>query len=406
MSACNERWVDVFITKSADDPTTRGLNNNDASTGTNYGYDDEFCCSVQSIEFDPDDNTSTAYITTKNSEWILPTWSHASRYGSAAAATSPYADLKVGDLVRIGGIPQSGFTDYLTIVEIRKVIYLANGTAGAVTFADNVDSSAQTNIKADGTGHKFAAPSATSVPGTTRDPGTANETNDRLTLSTIGIARIAIRVNASLNCTQLPEDALRRSTQEVVHRQDVSGYSNRFATLEFRNEAYEYMSTNRAAYAAETPSTENFYYPLYRAKNWAHGKELVARLDHGVKQVAAVKLLGYSLVNKRQVGVQHAHEMQADDYLIMRIKEIDGHVISNNHYADGAFAILRAGDTSNMIVGAAEFSSYEPNGIVCVPVHTSHSTVRNLTIEITDRLGAPAHFGRLHLWFKLLVTHG
>lgn len=203
----------------------------------------------------------------------------------------------------------------------------------------------------------------------------------------------------------MPTGTLRHDTTQVVHRQNVSGYSNVTATLATRQHAYEYLTDPKPAFKSDEV-TEQYYYPLYRAKNWTTGKELIARLDHGVKQVAVVKLLGYSLVNKRQVGIQHAHEMQTDDFLILRIKELDGHVISNNQYANGAFAILRAGDTSNNLIGAAEFSSYEPTGIVSVPVHASNNTIRNLTIEITDRLGNPAHFGRLHLWFKLLVTHG
>jgi len=43
-------------------------------------------------------------------------------------------------------------------------------------------------------------------------------------------------------------------------------------------------------------------------------------------------------------------------------------------------------------------------GIVCVPVHSTNATLHNMTIEVTDRMGNPAHFGRFHLWFKLLVT--
>ena len=148
------------------------------------------------------------------------------------------------------------------------------------------------------------------------------------------------------------------------------------------------------------------YYPVYVSKNWARNSELVARLDHGVKQVSCVKLMGYSLVNKRQVGIQHAHEMQTDDYLILRIQEIEGKVISNNRYANGAFAILRCGDTTNTMIGAAEYSTYEPTGLVTVPVDSTSSTIKNVTIQLTDRNGNVAHFGRLHLWFKLLVTHG
>lgn len=392
LTGCSERWVDIFVTKADDDPTTRGLNTGETAGGNRYTYDDVFCCTVQSIEFDPADNSDTrAYITTNNSEWILPTWSHANSYGSAAAAASAYATLKVGDLVRIGGIPTEGFTDYLTVVEVKKVATLANATAGVVSYTNNVAAAGQST----GT-HQLAAPTTASAPASLY----------QLYLSTDGIAHIAIRLNASLNCTTLPDNTLRRDTDWITHRQHVVGYANKYATLQTRSEAYEYISTVSQAYPNESDPTEKYYYPLYMAKNWTHGKELVARLDHGVKQVSAVKLVGYSLVNKRQVGIQHSHEMQADDYLILRIREIEGHVISNNKFANGAFAILRTGDTSHTITGAAEFSSYEPSGIVCVPVHASNSTIRNMTIEITDRRGESAHFGRLHLWFKILVTHG
>ena len=283
-----ERWVDVFVSKAADDPTTRGLNPGESEFGTSYNYDDQFCCTVQSIEFDPDDTNGMAYITTNNSEWILPTWSHALDYGSAAAAASPYADLKVGDLVRIGGIPQEGFTDYLTVVEIRKVTYLTNATAVDVSFTDTQKSLSSSFIKSDNSGDKFMAPSYTdtstySTPGTTRGSGT-DETNDRLTLSTNGIAHIAIRVNAALNCTTLPDNTLNRGDTEqghhVTHLQNADGYpkSKKNATLERRQFAHEYMTYYNDAYTAGDEH-EKFYYPLYRAKNWTHGKELVARLD-------------------------------------------------------------------------------------------------------------------------------
>lgn len=383
-AACTDRWVDVFVSKAADDD--------------NYDFDDVFCATVQSIEFDPatpmsKTDAAVAYVTTNNSEWILPTWRD--DYTALDAAKSPYADLKVGDLVRIGGMATQGFTDYLTIVEIKNVGYLANATNSAVTCT----------LK-EGSGAPLPLP----LPTTSSISEGGAQNSVAVAIPFTGISHIAIRVNASLNCTSLPDDALNRDITlndgEVTHQQQILADADKLATLATRHHAYEYLSHPASAYEGEVKPTEPYYYPLYKAKNWTHGKELVARLDHGVKQVSAVKLLGYSLVNKRQVGIQHAHEMQVDDYLIMRIKEIEGHVISNNQYANGAFAILRAGDTSNTLIGAAEFSSYEPMGIVCVPVHASNTTVRNLTIEITDRRGKPAHFGRLHLWFKLLVTHG
>jgi hypothetical protein len=221
----------------------------------------------------------------------------------------------------------------------------------------------------------------------------------------LGIAHRALRLNANINATVIP-DYIPLTDETTQNHACIRQAANKaaaisgvFCDLSTRDHAYDYRSND--------VSHEKYYYPLYKAKTWTQGgTELTAKLDHGVKQVAAVKLLGYSLVNKRAVGIHHAHEMQGDDYLILRVKEIDGHVISNNKYANGAFAVLRAGDSSHQGQGATEFSAYEPGGIVCVAVDKTNATLRNLTIQVTDRLGRPAHFGRFHLWFKLLVTHG
>ena len=162
-----------------------------------------------------------------------------------------------------------------------------------------------------------------------------------------------------------------------------------------------------------TPLTNAFqvdeknFYPMYSMKKWLAGTTLRAALDHGVKQVSCIKLVGYALANKRQVGLQHAHEVLADDYVILRINEIEGHVVSNNRHANGAFAVLYSGSTSNNEVGAVEFSMFDTvNGIVVQDIDATNSVMRNLTLDVTDRQGRAAHFGRLHLWFKLLVTHG
>ena len=408
--ACTDQWVDVFVTKSADDPRDRGtaqvkrFNNTTnayetvpatGTLGTSYRFDDEFCCSVQSIEFDTEDvGGLNAYVTPHDSEWILPTWSADNEYGHADARLSAYSQIQVGDLIRVGGTSHVGFTDYLTVMEKREVKYLCNATNSKVHFQKSASSGV------DGT-NRLVVPTATS--------STLNVTtsgNHVKVLSTSGIAHIALRVNAAIHCTNLPSTAVRRDQGEATHRQSTGSHFH--SDLEHRQHAYEYLSDERLAYPGEDPgfASEKYYYPLYFAKRWVDNKELVAHLDHGVKQVAAVKLVGYKVANKRQVGVTHAHEMAADDFLILRIKEVDGRVISNNAYANGAFAILRSGDTSHNFVGASEFSVYEPTGIVCVPVRSSNNTMHNLTIEITDRLGNPAHFGRLHLWFKLLVTYG
>jgi len=153
---------------------------------------------------------------------------------------------------------------------------------------------------------------------------------------------------------------------------------------------------------------ENFYYPLFVQKPWLAGNTLRASLDHGVKQVRKIQLVGYSLQNKRQIGLQSAHDVSEDDYLILKINEINGQVLSNNRFANGSFAVLHSGSTSDNEVGAIEYNRFGShiNPIAEQHVDSMDSTIRNLTLEIVDRKGEAAHFGRMHLWFKLLVTHG
>lgn len=392
LGGCADRWVDVFVTKQTDDPVN----------GQEYAFDDDFVETVQSVEFDPNVGTSRAFITENDSPWIMVTWIH----DNAGINNAAFMQLQVGDLVRIGGIHTSGFTDYLTVVEIVDGV---QSVQNACSTAVKITSDQAKNTPGE---HLLNVPtvSTETYNGYNANASTVVNTFYDLANNIPGViaqpsARRAVRLNANINATKLPNyipvfDAA--TQQDNLVRQEANKNNNvttAFATLETRDHAYEYVRQS-------STTNEKYYYPLYKAKNWVHGTVLNAKLDHGVKQVAAVKLLGYSLVNKRAVGIQHAHEMQGDDYLIVRIKEIDGRVISNNQYAHGAFAVLRVGDSSHRIEGATEFSAYEPSGIVCVPVHQSNATLRNLTIEVTDRLGQPAHFGRFHLWFKLLVTHG
>jgi hypothetical protein len=359
-----QKWVDVFVTK-----------------GEDYSFDDTFCCTVQSIEFTP---SGSAYITENSSEWILPTWT----FEYQGPKRSAYNDIKVGDLVRIGGKHTEGFTDYLTVLEIKHIGGVSNGTSSACSLAKGLN------------------------PTTLPAPTTTSNGGDAATGST-GFAHIALRLNASLNCTVLPRYTVRSDATAIYHRQQAyiaAGQTDatKFATLEHRHLAYEYMSNPQKAYSSETIPSEGFYYPLYKANNWTEDANLKVQLDHGVKSVDAVKLLGYSLVNKRAVGLHHSHEMLQDDYLILRIKELDSKsqaVISNNEYAQGAFAVLRVGDSSHTSNGGTEYSVYEPQGLVCHTV-PANSNMRTLTIQAYDRLGNPAHFGRFHLWLKLQVTHG
>jgi len=147
---------------------------------------------------------------------------------------------------------------------------------------------------------------------------------------------------------------------------------------------------------------EKYYFPMYRSKR--SNNTLIAKLDDSVKRATCVKLMGYSISNKTAAGIHQSHELPKDDYLILRIKELSGGVASNNSSASGAFAILpTTGKHSS--TGALDYSVFDlRNGIV---THEMDPTwLKQLTLEITDRQGKEAQFGRIHLWFKMKVAHG
>jgi hypothetical protein len=354
--ACRERWLDVFVTK----PDT-GIDKQV------YEYDDQFACTVQSVRISTATAT-TAMIVDAATDWILPTWTATYAHGSYSGGV--YDKIEVGDLVRIGVTGTNGHTDYLTVLEKRVVTLVYNSTATTIPIGFASESSVD-----------LASAGSRVVPST-------------------GIAHIALRLNQSVNCTAMPTNYPKNANELAAYNADGTLATGVAVTIETRDEAS--LPTWPGAQTGETD-----FYPLYVHKRWLAGSTLRAALDHGVKQCSCIKLVGYSVANKRQVGLHHAHEMQADDYLVLRINEIEGHVVSNNRFANGAFAVLYSGSSADNRVGAVEYSQFDTvNGVVVQDLDATNSVLRNLTLEITDRKGNPAHFGRMHLWFKLLVTHG
>ena len=74
------------------------------------------------------------------------------------------------------------------------------------------------------------------------------------------------------------------------------------------------------------------------------------------KEIRAIKLIGYSFVHKRAVGIAQQHELKEDDWYAMRIKEIPGTILSNNSNANGSFYVVHAGDNNDKRVGSVEAS--------------------------------------------------
>lgn len=157
---------------------------------------------------------------------------------------------------------------------------------------------------------------------------------------------------------------------------------------------------------------EKCYYPMYRMKDWTVEKQadnhpLRLSFDYDVRAVSKIVLTGYSVFGKRQTDKEDAAQFPDDDYFILKFKEINGNLISNNRHADRAFGVISLGGDNSTPepVGAQEFSSNLSDEGVLVCHIIPPKKIQTLTLEVLDRDGNPAHFGRIHLWLKLDVLH-
>ena len=386
---CEHRLLDVFVTNA--DPNLED------------DYDDQFVCAVQSVRLHVESEDTYAVIVEEETDWVTVT------FPADHAASDPFKTISKGDLIRVGGPSTGGFTDYLTVVEKVPIKAYRNATTSKISMRS--DGHIWAGITDEATGfytrhhetwlrpYGTAAGNESQITGysfVTNSDGTTTSTDITSTDMDVDdyvppVQQYALRLNHSINATTINEIVEVDRSKRLVegnHRYGKPESLTNNATLEQRHLLGFHL------------------YPMYHMKQWRTGQSLTAELDHGVKQVEEVRLMGYSLINKRNVGPQHAHEMIQDDYLILRIKEVEGRVISNNRHANGAFAILYAGSNADNTKGGVDVHRYDTDGIVRQRVDATNSVMRNLTVELLDRTGQPAHFGRLHLWFKILASHG
>lgn len=382
--ACSQRVLDVFVTKGDNDYSSDGL-------------DETFMAPVMSVEIHHNSVGGQhwrAEIVNWPTPWII-TADHRVRL-----------DLEVGDLVRIGDVGNaSGFSDYATVLQKLQVDQIDskvrddNGAEVAVSYAPlSVDIShlpvgtVATNYVA----HYNDLPSSL----------TANQLDTNGYLIRDGHAScnlMAYRLNVNLDATTPPTPLNQRGNT----KNDILVYS-----LQKRAQ----LHLNKARYAEALDATtvgstehneileQTIPHPLFKVNRWKQNSVTIT-LDRGVKMMNWIKLVGYSFFNKQQGGFQSAHDLKSDDWFALHIKEVPGAVQSNNSHAAGAFCVLHAGSATDHITGAVEFHQHDMNGL-----HAHHFTtpqnVHQLHFELLDRNGMPANFGRVHLWFKVCVSHG
>ena len=216
------------------------------------------------------------------------------------------------------------------------------------------------------------------------------------------------RVSAPVNATVLPN-----STKAYPISAGLRDSSN---TITYANRLDAYANGN-GSFLLWADQHGAVPYPVYRTSFQGVGKaagqsHLVLKLDAGVKHVHEIRLLGYQLTSKDApiagTYVGPGESSAFHEFLILRIREVPGQVLSNNTYANGAFAIIPTGSqhsTCGTRDGLTEHERYEPKGLASVAIN-SPTPIKQLTVELLDRHGAHAPVSKLNLWFKVIAKHG
>tara|TARA_B110000261_G_scaffold82268_1_gene94558 strand:+ start:2728 stop:3732 length:1005 start_codon:yes stop_codon:yes gene_type:complete len=311
---------------------------------------EDFVAPMMSVQVRPDNRPSSsttlspvAIPVTGGSNWLMfsfPELDNNELWSWWTANSKPLEGLVVGDMVRLGSQDAGAHTDWLTILEIVVV--------PAIHFIESIHLGIDVRVSGD-------------------------------YVSVTGEAAKCFRVNQSIDATSVPS------------------FSTGEAWLNLNSQ-----TTPTPAYSLETRSSvrigQELYCPMYKLRRWS---EIKLRMPSDVKSVCALKLMGYMMVNKRVVGMHQQHDIEDDDWFALRFKEINGNVLSNNTTANSSFHVMRTRN-ANAATGSNQIWEFDPTGLAC-----STFTPRNLatlSVEVLDRKGQPAHFGRLHLWLKVLPT--
>lgn len=151
---------------------------------------------------------------------------------------------------------------------------------------------------------------------------------------------------------------------------------------------------------------QKYKYPLFKASSFIDGEaQLKLTLKSDVKAITKITLVGFNLLGQSRHGfqMQHKYRNQATDFVVLRIKEVEGGVISNNPNIHGAFAVLPNKALTNYDDGSYESSMYESEkGVASLDMAEGQRGVRFLTFELKDRFGNDVVMtGRVQLWLRL-----
>ena len=363
-------------------------------------------------------------------------------------------DLEVGDIIRIGKPFGGDHTDYITVVEKVAVKRLVGGMTG-LALADFPKMSLDSKTTATIPCLRKSRVDAFRVAGnpipfnewngstTTYLDASGAETTQALAVTTVVTPNLEKDLN-TLNFEKIKEGTIDPTEWTTSHTaggvealkaqlQGKTVYAYRmntthnFTTPPVPTEntwAYAHLNgdlgtastgdlvmeaallTDRHTlgfhYTWTAPTNNYCPFPVFKVRQ---ATLLTMELDTSVKRLHWVKLIGYSIYNKRHYGFQNAHETQPDDWFALHCNEIPGAVLSNNSTAAGAFCVLHSGTHSAGSTGAVEVHGHDPQGLAH-HVFITAQKVNRLNFKFMDYKNEPVKFGRIHLWFKVCCEHG
>jgi len=367
MTCTKEVWQDVFITKEA------------------YGGDDEFVMNVQTVDI-PSNKTDLAVVVPYDTRYIMELF----------PGTSSHTPLQVGDTISVRS--KDAITHHLQIVNRHKVTALASGIDLQVgTYDANfdlpiLDTTPVTRRKTLPSRPYYYNPTF-KVNGQSYDGTTYTGVTETLTDFIVSIDEYVYEVSKPFNCTVPPYKVTNQHSNQlgIPYYDSVSNMS-------------------AAQYAKEYLISRDLFKPhaqLYKTILWKQNTEpvLSARLEGNVKGVSCIKLMGYQMSRVKEFK-HDGHLKHMDDFMICEVDDVQGRIVSNNHFAHGAFAVLSLGADNYDTENTRELHAFDAHGLFNHYFSPINTQLRMLTIRLLDRQGNPAHIGRLHLWFKVLVVHG
>jgi hypothetical protein len=318
--------------------------------------------------------------------------------------TSEFADgrmknLKVGDQIRVG-LPESGFTDYLTIMEIVQVQSLHNTSKTETVHLSPGDKNSGSDDYPDTTtNNSFTGSAQTPTLNLSKVSGTTPTQNNwiRTTAFNPDVTGfdLAFRINYAIDATNPPAGT-------VPHHQEFFARGKVTTSGTVLNTAIS--SATRANARIYSPGTKNMhYFPMFKLNAWSETMRntMSLRLPTSLGKVYGIKLVGYAFSHGADRGFQAHHEGRSEDWYALKIDHINGSVLSNNYTAEGAFHILHAGNAHNRRNGSTQVYDYDSHGLATQTFPPRNLPV--LSVHVTGLNGAPANFGRMHLWMRVLV---